>query len=92
MVEDLVSTGMSSLKVAAILKQEGLEVKGMASIFTYKISDSDNRFKEAGIPFYSLTNYHALIEVALEKGLIKQEHEEVLLKWREDPAAWNSVL
>ena len=92
MVEDLVSTGMSSLQVVTILKEAELDVTGMTSIFTYQIPLSENNFKEAGIPFYSLTNYQALIEVAMEKGLIKPEQEEVLLKWREDPAIWNSVL
>lgn len=92
LVEDLVSTGMSSLQVVTILKEAELDVTGMTSIFTYQIPLSENNFKEAGIPFYSLTNYQALIEVAMEKGLIKPEQEEVLLKWREDPAIWNSVL
>ena len=92
LVEDLVSTGMSSLQVVTILKEAELDVIGMTSIFTYQIPISENNFKEAGVPFYSLTNYQAIIEVAMEKGLIKPEQEDVLLKWREDPAIWNSVL
>jgi len=91
LVEDLVSTGMSSLQVAAVLKQSGLDVIGMTSIFTYSFSISENNFREVDIPYYSLTNYPSLIELAKEKGLIAPEQEAVLLKWRENPAGWSGV-
>ena len=92
LVEDLVSTGMSSLQVAAVLKNSDLNVIGITSIFTYSFSVSENNFKEAGIPYYSLSNYPALIEVAKEKGLVSADMEEILLKWRESPESWKGVL
>ena len=91
LVEDLVSTGMSSLQVAAVLKKSGLTVIGMTSIFTYAFPVSENNFAEAGIAYYSLTDYPALIELAIEKGMISKNQEEILLKWRENPAAWTGV-
>jgi orotate phosphoribosyltransferase len=91
-IEDLFSTGMSSLQVAGILQHSGLSVIGMVSIFTYSFPVSENNFRESGIPFYSLTNYPALIDLAKEKGLVTQQQEEVLLKWRENPAEWGAVL
>ncbi len=83
---------MSSIRVANVLKQSGLEVIGMTSIFTYSFPVSENNFKEAGITYYSLTNYPSLIAIAKEKGLVATSQEEILLKWRENPAEWNGVL
>ena len=91
LVEDLVSTGMSSLKAANVLKQSGLDVTGMTAIFTYDFPVSENNFKEAGIPFYSLANYPILIELAVEKGIVSASQQELLLKWRENPSGWNGV-
>ncbi len=88
LVEDLVSTGMSSLQVVDVLQQEGLIVVGMVSIFTYDFDQSREAIAAKGIPYHSLTNYSALIEVAKEKGIIKDSEIELLLKWRSDPANW----
>jgi orotate phosphoribosyltransferase len=87
-IEDLISTGKSSLQVAAVLKQSGLEVIGMVSIFNYGFDQAKTAFGSAGIPLRSLTDYPALISLAVEKNLVSPEQQSVLLKWREDPASW----
>jgi len=87
-VEDLVSTGKSSLQVVDVLKAQGLEVIGMVSIFTYGFPAATEAFEAASLPYQSLTDYPSLIELAVKKGIVSQEQEEVLLKWRENPAAW----
>ena len=91
-IEDLVSTGKSSLQVVDVLKNEGIEVAGMVSIFTYGFPVATEAFKSAGIPYYSLTDYPSLVALALERQTIKASEEEVLLKWRDDPANWTGVL
>lgn len=91
-VEDLVSTGNSSLRVVEVLRKEGLEVEGMVSIFTYGFPIAEEMFKKAGIRYYPLTNYGILLQIALEKGLINPDQEEILLKWRDNPADWKGVL
>jgi orotate phosphoribosyltransferase len=90
-IEDLISTGKSSLQVVDVLKAAGLEVLGMVSIFTYGFPVAEEAFAKAGVPFQSLTNYNQLVQLALEKGMFGQELEPVLLKWREDPANWTGV-
>lgn len=87
-VEDLISTGKSSLQVVDVVKNAGLEVMGMVSIFTYGFSTAEKACQEAGLPTVSLTNYPVLIELALEKGLVKQEDQNTLLNWRNNPAEW----
>ena len=91
-IEDLVSTGKSSLQVVDVLKNEGIEVAGMVSIFTYGFPVATEAFKSAGIPYYSLTDYPSLVALALERQTIQTSEEEVLLKWRDDPANWTGVL
>lgn len=90
-IEDLISTGKSSLQVVDVLKEAGLEVVGMVSIFTYGFTVAEEAFAKAGVPYKSLTNYANLVGLALEKGTIAPETESVLLKWREDPANWTGV-
>lgn len=92
LVEDLISTGMSSLRVAEVLKQSGLQIAGMVSIFTYSFDEAEKNFNATGVRLYSLTDYPSLIELAKEKGLIMPQQEEVLLKWRENPAGWGLLL
>jgi orotate phosphoribosyltransferase len=91
-IEDLVSTGKSSLQVVDVLKNEGIEVAGMVSIFTYGFPVATEAFKGAGIPYYSLTDYPSLVALALERKTIQPSEEEVLLKWRDDPSNWTGVL
>jgi orotate phosphoribosyltransferase len=91
-IEDLVSTGKSSLQVVDILKNAGIEVVGMVSIFTYDFPVAAEALKNAGIRYQPLTNYPALIQLAIEKGIVSANEQEVLLKWRNDPASWRGVL
>jgi orotate phosphoribosyltransferase len=91
-IEDLVSTGKSSLQVVDVLKAAGLDVIGMVSIFTYDFPVATEAFANASLPYYSLTNYPTLIGLALEKGIVQADMEGVLLKWRDDPANWKGVL
>ncbi len=90
-VEDLVSTGKSSLQVVDVLKKAGLEVIGMVSIFTYGFPVATEAFQKASLTCYSLTNYPALLDLAVERGVISVVQQEVLLKWRDDPAGWKGI-
>jgi orotate phosphoribosyltransferase len=87
-IEDLISTGKSSLQVVDILRQTGLEVIGLVSIFNYGFRAAKTAFERAGLPYVSLSNYPTLIGLALEKGLVSPEEEGILLKWSEDPENW----
>ena len=89
LIEDLVSTGKSSLQVVDVLRQQGLKVVGMVSIFTYGFQLATDLFAKENIEYYSLTNYPTLISLAIEKGVVTQQEEGILLKWRDDPANWN---
>jgi orotate phosphoribosyltransferase len=90
-IEDLVSTGKSSLQVVDVLKNAGLEVVGMVSIFTYEFDIAAKAFEESGIKFQSLTNYSSLISTAIEKKIITADTEELLMNWRSDPANWQGI-
>jgi orotate phosphoribosyltransferase len=88
-IEDLISTGKSSLQVVDVLRNEGLDVVGMVSIFNYGFTLADEAFKAAGVPYYSLTNYASLIDLAVEKGEVDSKTQETLMQWRESPSTWN---
>ena len=85
-IEDLISTGKSSLQVVDVLRNVGAEVVGMVSIFNYGFAIAENAFAEAKVKYTSLTDYTSLIELALEKRQVTSEMEKVLLNWRNDPA------
>lgn len=87
-VEDLISTGKSSLEVVEVLRKAGVEVVGMVSIFTYGFDVAAESFKKAGVEYRSLTNYPTLINLAIEKNIVAASEQEVLLKWAKDPAHW----
>jgi len=89
-IEDLVSTGGSSLKAAEALRNAGLHVLGMAAIFSYGFPQAVDNFKKADIELVSLGNYHDLIEQAVRTGYIQPEFLETLDGWRKDPAQWTS--
>ncbi|MBS1920592.1 MAG: orotate phosphoribosyltransferase [Bacteroidetes bacterium] len=91
-IEDLVSTGKSSLQVVDVLKKEGLNVMGMVSIFNYGFSVAAEVISKTNLEYYSLTNYPSFIELAIEKGIVSTSQQEILLKWRDDPAHWKGVL
>jgi orotate phosphoribosyltransferase len=90
-VEDLISTGKSSLQVVDVLRQKEIPVLGMVSIFTYQFDLAQEAFKRAEVPFFSLTDYPTLLQLALQKGLVKPEEEDILLKWRANPASWTGA-
>jgi orotate phosphoribosyltransferase len=87
-IEDLISTGKSSLEVVNVLRNAGLEVMGMVSIFNYGFDQGKKAFETAGITAKSLTDYATLIALAVEKGMVSPAEQTTLLKWREDPAFW----
>lgn len=91
-VEDLVSTAKSSLQVVDVLKAAGLTIEGMVSIFTYGFPQATEAFEKAGVTYYPLTDYAHLLEAAGSKGLVEPGQQEILLKWRQDPANWTGVL
>lgn len=87
-VEDLISTGKSSLQVVDVLRNSGVLVVGMVSLFTYGFPQADEAFRQADLKLVSLSNYPALIERAIAKGTINAEQQEVLMAWRENPSGW----
>ena len=87
-IEDLISTGKSSLQVCDVLKKEGLDVSGLVSIFNYGFPIAARMFEEAGIPQYSLSNYDVLIKLAVGKGIVSDSQLNALLNWRNNPSEW----
>lgn len=87
-IEDLVSTGKSSLQVVEVLRNAGVEVIGMVSIFNYGFPQAQEAFEKAGVPLRSLTQYGTLIECAVGGGQVAPEMLATLQQWRENPAAW----
>jgi orotate phosphoribosyltransferase len=87
-IEDLISTGKSSLQVVEVLRNAGLEVIAMVSIFNYGFTIAEEAFASANVPFKSLSNYQALISIAVEKNLVTAETEQMLLEWRKSPSTW----
>jgi orotate phosphoribosyltransferase len=87
-IEDLVSTGGSSLGAVSVLREAGLEVLGMAAIFTYDFPIAAENFRKAGCVLHALGNYGDLIEEAAGTGYIRAEDLETLRAWRMDPAGW----
>ena len=88
MIEDLISTGGSSLKAAQAVIQAGAEVIGLVAIFTYGFEKANQNFQAAGIPLVCLSNYQNLLGIALEQGYIKPEMLETLSDWRKSPETW----
>lgn len=87
-VEDLVSTGKSSLQVAEVLRGLGAEVLGMCALFTYGFPVAEAAFAEANIPLHTISSYEALMEVCEDQKLIAPEQKETLQQWRLDPGNW----
>ena len=87
-VEDLISTGGSSLKAVAALREYGVEVIGMVASFTYGFPVAEQAFAEAGVRLITLSNYEAVIEAAAHTGYIKDEDKAILAEWRKDPSIW----
>jgi orotate phosphoribosyltransferase len=89
-IEDLFSTGGSSLKASTAVREAGAEVIATLSIFTYQFQQCSDSFAEAGIPIASLSNYSTLIDVALQEGRITEGDLASLRMWREDPSAYRA--
>ena len=87
-VEDLISTGGSSLKAVEALRQHGCEVLGMVAAYTYGFPVAEEAFAAAGVTLTTLTNYEAVVETALQTGYIEQSHVPMLAAWRKDPPNW----
>lgn len=87
-IEDLVSTGGSSLKAVNALREKGCEVLGMVAIFDYGFPKAVENFRQAGCLLYSLSNYEVLVELALEKEYITLEQSDTLRDWRKSPETW----
>lgn len=87
-VEDLISTGNSSLLAVEALRNEGANIKGMAAIFTYGFNVAEENFKNANIDLYTLSNYENLLDLAVQKLYITEEQQSTLLEWNESPATW----
>ncbi|MBM3160022.1 MAG: orotate phosphoribosyltransferase [Bacteroidetes bacterium] len=88
LVEDLISTGGSSLKAVEVIRNAKLEVKGLAAIFSYGFKEAIDNFKQAECPFITLTDYTILIEKALGSHYISENDLTLLENWREDPSNW----
>ena len=87
-VEDLISTGGSSLKAVEALRQAGAEVVGMVASYTYGFAVAEEAFREAGVRLLTLTDYESVVEQAAQTGYIKEEDKAVLAQWRQDPSQW----
>ena len=87
-VEDLISTGGSSLKAVEAIRQNGCEVIGMVASYTYGFDVAKEAFEKANVRLITLTNYEAVLEVALQTGYINESQIPMLNAWRKDPANW----
>ena len=87
-IEDLISSGKSSIKAVRDLKEFGVEITGLGAIFTYGFEVSENNFSEESCSFKTLSNYSVLLETALKNNYISNEELETLVKWRNSPSTW----
>lgn len=87
-VEDLISTGGSSLKAVEALRQYGVEVIGMVASFTYGFPVAEEAFRQAGVRLITLSNYEAVVEQAAATGYIQADAKAVLAEWRQNPSEW----
>jgi len=87
-VEDLISTGGSSLKAVEALRSSGYEVVGMVASYTYGFPIAEQAFKDADVKLVTLTNYEAVLEVAVKTGYIQQQQIATLNEWRMNPSEW----
>jgi orotate phosphoribosyltransferase len=89
LIEDLISTGGSSVSAVEGLKASGARVLGVAAIFTYGLDVAQKAFSGAGIPLYTLTSFDTLVEEAAQSGQLSETDFEVLREWQEDPGLWS---
>ncbi len=87
-IEDLISTGGSSIKAIEALQEAELDVKGLIAIFSYGFKVAEENFQKVNCPFITLTNYDLMIESALNKDYVTEADMNSLREWKEDPANW----
>lgn len=83
-IEDLISTGGSSIEAVKVLEEQGIEVLGVAALFTYGFKKAEQHFKEAGVPYHTLTNFDTLIEIAVEMNVISKDQLTALARWKSE--------
>ena len=88
MIEDLISTGMSSINAVKALRDSGLDVLGMVAIFSYAFDISKENFEKENVKLHTLSNYHFLLEKAIEIGYISEKELDTLNQWRISPDKW----
>lgn len=91
-IEDLVSTGGSSLKAVEAIRETGAEVLGLASIFTYGFSKSVGSFRDAGLIYFSLCDYPTALNTAISNGYLKEDQRAMLENWYKNPQAWSDAI
>lgn len=90
-VEDLISTGKSSLQAVEALREAEANIKGMVAIFSYGFDVAHQNFQNENLELYTLSNYENLLLLAQEKGYISEQEQELLARWRENPSQWDST-
>lgn len=90
LIEDLISTGKSSLQAADAVKEAGGEVVGLLALFTYGFSEASEKFHTAGIPFYTISSFPVLCEVAVNNGFLTKEKLQSVLEFASNPQGWKS--
>jgi orotate phosphoribosyltransferase len=90
-VEDLISTGMSSLNAVKALNEADVNVKGMVAIFSYGFDIAKTNFKDANVQLHTLGNYENLLEQAVDTFYITKEQQDILAKWNANPSNWNAI-
>ena len=88
-IEDLISTGSSSLTAVAALREQQADIVGMVAIFTYGFKKAVNNFSEANCPLQTLSNYNALLEQAVKSNYVTSAQQHALISWAESPEAWS---
>ena len=91
-VEDLISTGNSSLMAVEALRNEGANIKGMAAIFSYGFDVAKENFKNQNVDLFTLSNYDSLLELAVAKEYITEKEQALLQNWRKKPSEWDVVV
>ncbi len=92
LVEDLISTGKSSLQAVAALRDAGCEVAGLVAIFSYGLDIAEDNFKEAKCRYSTLSNYEALVEYASKHNLVSEDDLHLLRNWRKNPSEWSNTI
>lgn len=88
LIEDLISTGKSSLQAVDAVREAGAEVVGLLALFTYGFQSAADKFSEAGVPFYTMSSFPVLCEVAVQNGFLAAEKLQPVLDFAADPQGW----